>query len=650
VSDISCDVNGSIEFLDRTTSIDNPFFEYDPSQKREVKANGNGITVCGVDILPTEMPRESSSHFGDALCPILEDYAGMNADEIPPVLENACIASGGELTPGYRYIQTLIGHSHHKKVKKSDLSMTLWLEGHLFDSGLINQVLDIIESHECGFEIKECRFRQTNGSTRKSKLVLGVSGETASALMSIETKIRILIKVIHKAQATMTRYNDNGVHGEPSSTSALTVESPVEQKVLIFGSGLVSESLVEYLGRRGNRQILVVSDDEDRARIVAQKARRGSRIGLNMTTVGDFELSELVKDADIVVSVLPAKMHPHVARACIGQRTDLVTASYESEEMRGLDIAARQAGISLVNEVGLDPGLDHMSAMKIIDDIHERGGTVTVFESLCGGLPAPEASDNPLRYKFSWSPMGVLSACQNAACYRRDGQIINVSGEDLLDSAETFLDVWSELELEALPNRNSLPYAGIYGIESARTVFRGTLRFGGFSSLMYTFRKMGLFDPSNAAASTWKEVISAMELPAEAIRARECLEWLGMLDSTPLACPESVMQSFCSVLEDKLKLQRHERDMVLMHHLIKASFEDGCSEVHRSSLQVFGDDKMTAMSKTVGYTVAATTELVLDGLLTKKGLILPTTPEIYNPILAALAKEGVTFNEFVEKT
>lgn len=645
VSDISCDVNGSVEFLDRITSIDNPSFEYDPLLKSEVKPTGNGVTVCGVDILPTEMPRESSSHFGDALFSILEEYAVVTAKAgLPSVLENACIAKNGRLMPPFRYIKAFMGQSNNKHVKTSDPCMTLWLEGHLFDSGLINQVLDVIENQRCFFEVKECSFRHINASTRESKVVIRVSGDNEDTLDLVESKIRILLEVIDKAQATMARCD--------SRESAVTfvpakVETPSQQKVLVLGSGFVADSVVQYLGRHESRHILVASQDEGRARTVADRARHGRYIGLNLNDVGSSQLANLVADADVVVSLLPASYHPHVASACISQKRNMVTASYESEDMRGLDTVARQVGISILNEVGLDPGLDHMIAMKIIEGIQSRRGTVTSFESACGGLPALECADNPFRYKFSWSPIGVLSACQNSATYRRDGELIEVDGGDLLNSAQAYPGVWPDLDLECLPNRNSLFYADKYSIQSAHTIFRGTLRFGGFSSLMNTFQEMGILNRSNAKGLTWSEVIETVKVPLTH-QTLECLKWLGMTGNTPLLHPESLHRSFCAVLEEKLKFQPHDRDMVVMHHQIKASFDFGCTEVHQSSFQVLGDDKVTAMSKTVGYTAGAATELMLNGLVTKRGLVLPTSSDIYNPILAALANEGLVFKQKLE--
>lgn len=318
------------------------------------------------------------------------------------------------------------------------------------------------------------------------------------------------------------------------------------------------------------------------------------------------------------------------------------------------------------------------SAMKIIDDIQDRGGMVTKFSSVCGGLPAPEAADNPLKYKFSWNPRGVISASQNDARYRWEGADVRVYGKELLQSAAPFIGAWNDLDLEILPNRDSLHYERTYGIEGAETLFRGTLRYQGFSSLLHTFQNMGFFDESIKVdnLTTWNEVLGVLRLrggfhttddfllacaqddPINARRAKECLEFLGMMDNTDACALEShcmgqgsVVDLFCMQLQEKLKFDESERDMVIMHHSIGATFDDGRKESHSSSLQVFGDRSMSAMCKTVGQTAAASAELLISGnlqLQDLRGLVLPSRKEIYSPILEAVAREGIKFDEKVE--
>ena len=307
--------------------------------------------------------------------------------------------------------------------------------------------------------------------------------------------------------------------------------------------------------------------------------------------------------------------------------------------------------------------------MKIIDDAKQRGGFITSFVSVCGGLPSPEAADNPLKYKFSWSPQGVISASQSSARYRWEDHVVEIYGKELLQNAAPFIEDWTDLQLECLPNRDSISYGKTYGIENASTIFRGTLRYRGFSRLMHVFQNMGLFDTITSGAATWGELLEVLRSRRggfasiddfllacadddmdDALAAKECLMWLGMEGNSKIRdSSASVVDQFCATLEQKLKYKEHERDMVVMHHAIGVIFEDGSKEQHRSRLQAFGDETMTAMCKTVGYPTAAATELILNGSLDgHRGLLLPTSKSVYTPILDSVKREGIVFNESVD--
>lgn len=417
------------------------------------------------------------------------------------------------------------------------------------------------------------------------------------------------------------------------------LETQVDFKqVLLLGAGRVSKSLVRLLTRRNKDvQITVASDIFDEARDVASAAtdhQHSHAVALDARQ--DTErLSQLIRKADLVISLLPATMHTQVAELCIQHTVNLVTASYESPEMRRMHQRAKDAGIVILNEVGLDPGLDHMSALKIIHDIQARGGRVTSFSSCCGGLPAPEAANNPLRYKFSWNPRGVLRASQNDARYRKEGNLTEINGNELLQSASLFVvDAWPHLPpLECLPNRDSLVYEEAYNITNASTVFRGTLRYHGFSSLMNVFQNAGLLNESYVIKDhhdNWDDVLQMLMKAKEqekkdkrflsfeefvcacangnrtqARLAMDTFKWLGIVDANRTSVlPKSanntlVVDAFCDVLQAKLCYQNDERDMVVMHHMIEAAFEGGRKESHNSSLTVFGDSMASAMSKTV---------------------------------------------------
>jgi alpha-aminoadipic semialdehyde synthase len=545
--------------------------------------------------------------------------------------------------------------------------------------GLIIHVMDVIERHGCSVDFRDCIFpTNTRRQSTMSSVVLYItsSPDNQDTLDAIESEIQTLTGVFVKAQATMKRLQQadgDGSNNKDQSRGGgrlAQVSSPAtaDKKVLVLGAGFVAKSAVDLLGRSTLASIKVASDCEDDARRVAQAAARGSHVALDAGN--DIRrLSKLIDEADVVVSLLPAPMHPIVARECIRHRTHLVTASYESAEMRAMKDEVEAAGLVFLNEVGLDPGLDHMSAMKIVDDIHDRGGTITSFSSVCGGLPAPEFANNPLGYKFSWSPKGVIRASLQGARYRWENRVVHVQegGGELLNSAAPFLDAWPDLVLECLPNRDSLSYEKVYNFAGPKleTMFRGTLRYRGFSSVMSVFQSMGLLDATEHHHDSWQKLIQYLgrgfnnvddfvvfcsEGNAEkAETALETLKWLDVLGNRPPSA-STVMDSFADVLEEKLQYKDDEYDMTVMHHTIKAVFaEDGTEERHLASLQVFGDRKSSAMSKTVGYTTAACTEQILTGSLLRgsvgPGLILPIHREIYEPVLAAVEKEGIRFEE-----
>lgn len=374
-----------------------------------------------------------------------------------------------------------------------------------------------------------------------------------------------------------------------------------------------------------------------------------------------------MKNADIVLSLLPATMHGRVASQCLKHNTNLVTASYISDEIHEMGKLAEKQGLIFLNEAGLDPGLDHMSALKIIDSIQERGGHVSSFSSVCGGLPAPQSIEdaNQLKYKFSWSPAGVLRASQQDAVYRRDGVVHLIDGQDLLKEARPFEEAWPELDLEVLPNRDSLKYENIYSLQNCATIFRGTLRYQGFCMFMNVFSKMGLLSSIPVNEKTWRELLLTLARnngfvdlwdfllycsSGETDLAGQALILMNSLEITGDRRPGrgSIESAFCKVLERKLAYKTGEVDMVIMNHLITASFGDGSEEIHQSSMQLFGGPEDSAMAKSVGYTVGAAVCLVLEGNLDAfSGTRLPTHKEIYNPILSKVEQYGIHFEHTV---
>uniref|UniRef100_A0A8C3VE59 Aminoadipate-semialdehyde synthase n=1 Tax=Catharus ustulatus TaxID=91951 RepID=A0A8C3VE59_CATUS len=305
---------------------------------------------------------------------------------------------------------------------------------------------------------------------------------------------------------------------------AQSLKMSVEKRVLLLGSGYVSGPVLEYLTRDPNIDITVVSVMKEQLEQLTKKYRNVTPVHMDVL-MHEEKLSSLVKNHNLVISLLPYSAHPFVAKKCIDNKVNLVTASYLTPAMKELQESVEAAGITVISEMGLDPGLDHMLAMECIDKAKEVGATVISYTSFCGGLPAPEHSDNPLRYKFSWSPQGVLLNTVQSATYLKDGEIVNIPpGGALLDSV-TPMDFFPGLNLEGFPNRDSTKYAEPYGIQTARTLLRGTLRYKGYSRTMGGFVKLGLINPdpypllsSTAPPLTWKELMCKLvgiKSPAE---------------------------------------------------------------------------------------------------------------------------------------
>jgi alpha-aminoadipic semialdehyde synthase len=340
VSDISCDPGGAIEFFERSTTIDRPSYQYDPIQGREVTdhVDNVGVTMLGVDILPSELPADSSRHFGNQLSQILEDLVAvkaaskggaLNISMFPQHLKQATVTTlEGRLNPPFQYLDSLIKSPTAQAISRdTSKSMVLQLEGHLFDSGLINHTLDLIEHHECYFELQKCFVprRSVEGSPVKSQAILKVTGGAEVNFLALAKKVRDLVDAIHTADASL-KVDD-------ANNGMARVSDPEERTILVLGSGLVSKSVVELLGRSKDTMVIVASESEDNARRTAQVARRGRHVCLDVTN-DRRKLEDLITQCDLVVSMLPAPMHPEIVGLCIKNKKDMVTASYETDSMR----------------------------------------------------------------------------------------------------------------------------------------------------------------------------------------------------------------------------------------------------------------------------------------------------------------------------
>ncbi|CAG9769836.1 unnamed protein product [Ceutorhynchus assimilis] len=445
----------------------------------------------------------------------------------------------------------------------------------------------------------------------------------------------------------------------------------MEKNVLILGAGRVAAPLVEYLNRDKTIGITVACENADLADNLARTYSGVESTYLDAMDSSNSSMEELIDKADVVVSILPANMHPRVAKFCINQKTHMVTASYMSKEIKDLNQAAQAAGVTVLNEVGLDPGIDHLLALECIQEAQALGGRVTSFESFCGGLPAPEFSANPLRYKFSWSPRGALLNTLSSARYLRKGQIVEISeGGELMRATKT-LDFLPGFNLEGFPNRDSTQYAKLYGIEEdANTILRGTIRYTGFSQSAKILQFLGLLDPephpslhSQGPDITWRQLICTLlgledcnifydNLKTQISErtgtdfAVEVVEELGLLEETLVEKRGTPLDTLTQYLSRKLALEKNERDLVILRHDIGINWPDNRKEIRGVNFVVYGDaDGHSAMAKTVGYPTAIATKMVLDGEIQERGSILPFAPEIYRPLLQRLRAEGLTSSE-----
>jgi saccharopine dehydrogenase (NADP+, L-glutamate forming) len=439
------------------------------------------------------------------------------------------------------------------------------------------------------------------------------------------------------------------------------------KNVVILGAGLVAKPLVRYLLDQPEFNVKVASRTVSKAERLVGDHPRGAAESLNVTDAAALE--EHVKGADIVISLVPYAHHVSVAKLCIKHKKDMVTTSYVSAPMKDLHAAAVEAGVTILNEIGLDPGIDHMSAMKIIHDMKSQGRKVTSFRSFCGGLPAPEANTNPFGYKFSWSPTGVILAGKNSAAYLKDGSQVKIDGPELFGHY-FLLDVEGAGTFEAYPNRDSLGYVELYGLEGIKTMYRGTLRNGGWCDLWKTMVDVGLLDQAkreDLKGMTYRQLVGSLlpgnpsdgveEAVAKAAgRKPSCapikkMAWLGLFSDERIPMEKgSPMDVLAHLLLERLQYNEGERDMIVLHHEFIAEKEGERPLKTYSTMVDFGiPNGDSSMSRTVGLPAAVGTRYILEGRIDMPGVQIPVSPKIYEPVLEELGRLGVKFVERTEK-
>lgn len=440
------------------------------------------------------------------------------------------------------------------------------------------------------------------------------------------------------------------------------------RNILIIGAGRSASSLIQYLLHKSEQENLHLTIGD----LSLELAQRKTNNHQNATAIqldihNETQRHDEIQKADIVISMLPAHMHIEVAKDCITFKKHMVTASYVSDAMQELDAQAKENGLIFMNEIGLDPGIDHMSAMKVLDDIREKGGKMLLFESFCGGLVAPESDNNLWNYKFTWAPRNVVLAGQGgAAKFIQEGRYKYIPYHKLFRRTE-FLAVEGYGKFEGYANRDSLKYRSVYGLDDVLTLYRGTIRRVGFSKAWNMFVQLGMTDDTytmeNSETMSFREFTNsflpyhptdsveikmrlALNIEQDDIMWDKLLELdlfnpikiVGLKNATPAQILERI-------LNDCWTLQPDDKDMIVMYH--KFGYElDGKDHQIDSKMVCIGDDQTyTAMAKTVGLPVAMATLQILNGNIKTPGVQLPIRKEVYEPILKELEEFGVIFKE-----
>jgi len=440
----------------------------------------------------------------------------------------------------------------------------------------------------------------------------------------------------------------------------------MKTNILVLGAGLVSRPGVRYLLDQQDLNITVASRTVAKAEALVEGYANGRALQLDVEN--ETALANLIAQYDIVISLLPWIHHVKVANLCLEYGRDMATTSYVSEGMQALDKAVRERGLLFLNELGVDPGIDHMSAMQIIDQVHAANGRVVDFYSVTGGLPAPEDNDNPFGYKFSWSPRGVILASRNSARYLEHGRIVEVEGRNLF--LDRRLDPVEGIgELVIYPNRDSLPYRDIYGIPEAETVMRGTYRYPGWCETMKAMVDLGLIDETprkELQKATMRQMMALLsgvtiqdDVRAAAARklgvSRDAavldnMEWLGLFSDDPVGEIPNPLDILSQRMQEKMGYAPGERDMIVMRHTFVVENADQTRERITSTLIDFGEPHGdTSMARTVSLPLAVGVSLMAREKIDQVGVVRPVSPAVYEPVMAELSRLGIAMREKREK-
>jgi len=474
--------------------------------------------------------------------------------------------------------------------------------------------------------------------------------------------------------------------------------------VVFLGAGMVSGPAVRHLLQDPRNSVVVADQDVSKAeQILNEYAGHAARVGRDAVgrlqdaravafdTNSKESLETLVKDADLVVSLVPWTYHPMVMETCLEHNTHCVTASYVTPAIREFHDRAKAKHLTFINELGLDPGIDIMSTLQMLDKIRKAGGVVRGYQSFCGALPEPESARNTMGYKFSWSPRGVLLAAKRPSKFLWKGEEVSVPGEILYETARPFKPFRS-LALQWVPNGDATSYKSVYGFgDELDTCVRATLRYDGFAQSVRALRELGLLEPDNKyTGGNWNEILAASvgapgasgpdlrraieeflrgalvakrkeadqlgdfgaggKLPPledEIETALAALTELRLINDVPIPQTGSgqVIDALAETMQNRLYYAPHEQDFVLMYHRFDVEYPRGRRAVHESSLAMRGTDAGSATAITVGLPVGIAAQQVLDRSITATGVIRPITADVYDPIMQELRRNGVVVQE-----
>jgi len=442
------------------------------------------------------------------------------------------------------------------------------------------------------------------------------------------------------------------------------------KKILILGAGKSTPYLINYMlnnARKHDWFIAVADRDVALARSRVHDHPSGTAFALDATDVN--LLSTEIDQADLVINLLAPQFQHQVAWHCIEHGAHMISVSYQDQRILDLERDAHRKQLIILTEMGLDPGIDHMSAFALIQNVRDRGGLVKKFESYGGGLPAPDSLNNPLKYIISWNPRNVVMAGENGAQYIRNGKIKIVPYHNLFQHSWP-IEIEGLGKMEAYPNRDSLIYQGVMGFKNAKTVIRGTIRYPGWSETWQQIVKLGLpneklpipglprmtyaqlvemFLPANVSGSTLEQQVANFLNISPTGKIMENLTWLGLFSDKKIGgSAENAAEAMTQLIDMQLAFDEDSRDMVVLYHSLEAKYpgENNRKEHISTTMLHYGDSEgFTAMAKSVGLPAAIAAKLILNGEVPITGCLMPTHPLIYQPILKELEEHGFLFTE-----